>query len=135
MKWNNILITVDLEDWFQVENFKNSIPFSEWDTKEFRFENNTRRLLEIFEVYNFRLHFSFQVGMLRGRLNLYVRFTILAMKQLHMVIIITCVLISPQKIYEKTFKKVNSYQRKLQYPRSLDTVLQAFQLQNLLSLS
>ncbi len=57
MKRNNILITVDLEDWFQVENFKNSIPFSEWDTKEFRFENNTRRLLEIFEEYNIKATF------------------------------------------------------------------------------
>ncbi len=51
MKRNNILITVDLEDWFQVENFKSFIPVSEWDTKELRFENNTRRLLEIFEEY------------------------------------------------------------------------------------
>ena len=57
MKRNNILITVDLEDWFQVENFKVSIPFSEWDTKEFRFENNTRRLLEIFEEYNIKATF------------------------------------------------------------------------------
>ena len=57
MKRNNILITVDLEDWFQVENFKNSIPFSEWDTKELRFENNTRRLLEIFEEYNIKATF------------------------------------------------------------------------------
>jgi len=57
MKGNNILITVDLEDWFQVENFKNSITFSEWDTKELRFENNTRRLLEIFEVYNIKATF------------------------------------------------------------------------------
>jgi peptidoglycan/xylan/chitin deacetylase (PgdA/CDA1 family) len=57
MKRNNILITVDLEGWFQVENFKNSIPFSEWGTKEFRFENNTRKLLEIFEEYNIKATF------------------------------------------------------------------------------
>ncbi|KHE90878.1 MAG: DUF3473 domain-containing protein [Candidatus Scalindua rubra] len=57
MKRNNILITVDLEDWFQVENFKNSIPFSEWDAKELRFENNTRRLLEIFEECNIKATF------------------------------------------------------------------------------
>ncbi len=57
MKRNNILITVDLEDWFQVENFKNSIPFSEWNTKELRFENNTRKLLEIFEEYNIKATF------------------------------------------------------------------------------
>ena len=57
MERKSILITIDLEDWFQVENFKNSIPFSEWDTKEFRFENNTRRLLEIFEKYNIKATF------------------------------------------------------------------------------
>ncbi|MCP4267531.1 MAG: DUF3473 domain-containing protein [Candidatus Brocadiaceae bacterium] len=57
MKQDNILITVDLEDWFQVENFKNSIPFSEWDTKEFRFEKNTRSLLEIFEKYKIKATF------------------------------------------------------------------------------
>ncbi len=57
MKRGNILITVDLEDWFQVENFKKCIPFSEWGTKELRFEDSTRRLLEIFEEYNIKTTF------------------------------------------------------------------------------
>ena len=33
-----ILITIDVEDWFQVENFKPWIPFSTWDTRELRVE-------------------------------------------------------------------------------------------------
>ncbi|MCI5142161.1 MAG: polysaccharide deacetylase, partial [Candidatus Electrothrix sp. ATG1] len=30
---NTILLTFDVEDWFQVENFKQYIPFSAWDSK------------------------------------------------------------------------------------------------------
>ena len=42
-----ILITIDVEDWFQVENFKSLIPFSSWPSREFRVEKNTRQLLDI----------------------------------------------------------------------------------------
>ena len=57
MKQKKILITVDLEDWFQVENFKNYIPFSQWDSKEFRLVDNTRKLLKIFEEYKIKATF------------------------------------------------------------------------------
>lgn len=52
-----ILITVDLEDWFQVENFKNYIPFTQWDNKEFRFEDNTRKLLDILKKHQIKATF------------------------------------------------------------------------------
>lgn len=45
----SILITIDVEDWFQVENFKGYIPFSTWAEKELRVEQNTRRLLDLFD--------------------------------------------------------------------------------------
>ena len=45
------IITIDVEDWFQVENFKNYIPFSKWTYKELRVEKNTYSLLEFF-AYN-----------------------------------------------------------------------------------
>ena len=45
----SILITVDVEDWFQVENFKQHIPFSSWDSRELRVEKNTHRLLDLFD--------------------------------------------------------------------------------------
>lgn len=48
MNMKTILFTVDLEDWFQVENFKKVIPSSRWDNLEWRFEYNTRTLLELF---------------------------------------------------------------------------------------
>lgn len=44
---NAILITVDVEDWFQVENFKSYIPFSAWPKYALRVEQNTHQLLEI----------------------------------------------------------------------------------------
>jgi polysaccharide deacetylase family protein (PEP-CTERM system associated) len=44
-----ILITVDVEDWFQVENFKKCIPFSSWSSRDLRVERNTHRLLDLFD--------------------------------------------------------------------------------------
>ena len=44
-----ILLTFDVEDWFQVENFKDYIPFSSWETKELRVEKNTRQLLDLLD--------------------------------------------------------------------------------------
>ena len=47
----HILITVDVEDWFQVENFKPWIPFSSWSSYELRVEKNTHRLLDLFDSH------------------------------------------------------------------------------------
>ena len=44
-----MLITIDVEDWFQVENFKPRIPFETWDHCEFRAEKNTHQLLNLFD--------------------------------------------------------------------------------------
>jgi hypothetical protein len=44
-----IILTVDVEDWFQVENFKTWIPFSSWDRRELRVERNTHRLLDLLD--------------------------------------------------------------------------------------
>ncbi len=46
---SSILITVDVEDWFQVENFKPYIPFSSWQSYELRVQKNTYRLLDILD--------------------------------------------------------------------------------------
>jgi len=48
----SILITIDVEDWFQVENFKQYIPFSTWSSHEFRVEKNVHRLLDLFDSCN-----------------------------------------------------------------------------------
>jgi polysaccharide deacetylase family protein (PEP-CTERM system associated) len=46
---NYFLLTVDVEDWFQVENFKSSIRFDAWEKKELRVERNTQRLLDLID--------------------------------------------------------------------------------------
>ncbi len=45
---NAIMITIDVEDWFQVENFKPWIPYSSWPKNESRVQRNTERLLDLF---------------------------------------------------------------------------------------
>jgi len=45
----SFLLTVDVEDWFQVENFKQWIPFSSWSSRELRVEKNTHRLLDLLD--------------------------------------------------------------------------------------
>ena len=44
-----ILLTIDVEDWFQVENFKPWIPFSSWSSHELRVEKNTLLLLDLLD--------------------------------------------------------------------------------------
>ena len=46
-----ILLTFDVEDWFQVENFKDYIPFSSWDSKELRVEKNVNNLLDLLDSF------------------------------------------------------------------------------------
>ena len=47
-----LLLTIDVEDWFQVENFKQWIPFSSWSSRELRVEKNTHCILDIFDSFN-----------------------------------------------------------------------------------
>ena len=42
-------ISFDVEDWFQVENLKEAIPFNEWGACELRVVQNTRRILRLLE--------------------------------------------------------------------------------------
>jgi polysaccharide deacetylase family protein (PEP-CTERM system associated) len=44
-----ILLTFDIEDWFQVENFKAYIPYSSWPKHEVRVEKNTHRILDLLD--------------------------------------------------------------------------------------
>lgn len=54
-----ILLTIDVEDWFQVENFKSWIPFSSWTDYKLRVEKNTHTLLNLFDTCSSR-HNSIQ---------------------------------------------------------------------------
>jgi hypothetical protein len=46
---STILLTIDVEDWVQVENFKGCIPFSSWSSYELRVEKNTHRILDLLD--------------------------------------------------------------------------------------
>ena len=43
------ILTIDVEDWFQVENFKQYIPYASWSSYELRVEKNTHRILDLFD--------------------------------------------------------------------------------------
>jgi len=48
---NCILLTIDVEDWFQVENFRQCIPFSSWSRCELRVEKNTHTILDLLDSH------------------------------------------------------------------------------------
>jgi polysaccharide deacetylase family protein (PEP-CTERM system associated) len=54
---NIILLTIDVEDWFQVENFRQCIPYSCWSECELRVEKNTALLLDLFERFGVKTTF------------------------------------------------------------------------------
>lgn len=47
-----ILITIDVEDWFQVENLRPWFPQTSWDNQDLRVEANTHKLLDLFDSIN-----------------------------------------------------------------------------------
>lgn len=50
-------MSVDVEDWFQVENLKPAISRATWDARESRVERNTMRILELLEQHGARSTF------------------------------------------------------------------------------
>jgi len=64
----SILLTIDVEDWFQVENFKEYIKFSTWNGFEPRVEKNTRAILDLLDSFSFKPRATFFVlGWVAGR--------------------------------------------------------------------
>ncbi|WP_413837524.1 XrtA system polysaccharide deacetylase [Desulfobacula sp.] len=49
-----ILLTFDVEDWFQVENFKEYITFSSWNDHELRVEKNIHLILDLLDSFSFQ---------------------------------------------------------------------------------
>ena len=47
-------MSIDIEDWFQVENLMAAIPRDSWETQERRVERNTRQMLELLNKHNAR---------------------------------------------------------------------------------
>jgi polysaccharide deacetylase family protein (PEP-CTERM system associated) len=51
------ILTIDVEDYFQVENFKGVINFSDWEKYELRVVKNTEKILEILAKKNVKATF------------------------------------------------------------------------------
>ena len=58
-KKHAILLTIDVEDWFQVENFKSYIDFSTWNSFELRVEKNTHLILDLLDSFSFKPQATF----------------------------------------------------------------------------
>lgn len=58
---HNILLTIDVEDWFQVENLRPWFPAHQWEAQPFRAEHNTNRLLDLFDSFNYPVKVTFFV--------------------------------------------------------------------------
>ncbi len=56
-----ILLTFDVEDWFQVENFKEYIPFSSWNNHSLRVEKNIHLILDLLDKFSFKPKATFFV--------------------------------------------------------------------------
>ncbi|MBU0463341.1 MAG: DUF3473 domain-containing protein [Proteobacteria bacterium] len=61
MDLKTILLTFDVEDWFQVENFKDYIPFSSWNDHELRVEKNIHLILDLLDSFSFQPKATFFV--------------------------------------------------------------------------
>ncbi|MFZ1986001.1 MAG: XrtA system polysaccharide deacetylase [Desulfatitalea sp.] len=55
----NILFTIDVEDWFQVENFSGLINRSEWERLPARVVPNTLKILDLFENHKIKIRATF----------------------------------------------------------------------------
>lgn len=51
------LLSFDIEDWFCVENLKQGIKREEWNLKELRVVDNTKKILNILDLYNTKATF------------------------------------------------------------------------------
>jgi len=60
------ILTVDLEDWFVVENLKGNVDFSDWEQLPSRVEKTTEVLLELFDDFGVRATF-FVLGWLADK--------------------------------------------------------------------
>ena len=61
-----MFLTIDIEDWFQVENLKSSVDRKDWDSISLRFQIGTEKILNLLEKYNTKATF-FVLGWIAER--------------------------------------------------------------------
>ena len=60
------ILSIDIEDYFQVENFKEYINYDEWDNYECRIEKNVVKILNILDTFDYKATF-FVLGWIAQR--------------------------------------------------------------------
>ncbi len=71
----NAAFTVDVEDWFHVENLRAVISRESWDRLELRVERNVYRILDLMADRGEKARGSFWAGSLKNCRQSYGRFT------------------------------------------------------------
>ena len=59
-------LTIDVEDWFQVENMKGVIAYNQWDSYKIRVVDNIKKILDVLDSFNIKATF-FVLGWLAER--------------------------------------------------------------------
>ena len=63
------ILTIDVEDYFQVENFKEHISYEEWEDYNCRAVESTELILNILNEYNVQATFLCWAGLLKNILS------------------------------------------------------------------
>ena len=53
----NLFLTIDLEDWFQVENLKGIFSYQDWDSCQVRVGENVKKILDLLDRYDTKATF------------------------------------------------------------------------------
>jgi polysaccharide deacetylase family protein (PEP-CTERM system associated) len=54
MKNKSFILTVDVEDWFQVQNLRKQFPVDSWDKQQLRVERSTMDILDLIDTHNLK---------------------------------------------------------------------------------
>ena len=66
MTKNNLFLTIDVEDWFQVETFSSYIKRETWDGCQLRIEQNINKILQILDEFSVKATF-FTLGWIASK--------------------------------------------------------------------
>ncbi|HDK27415.1 MAG TPA: polysaccharide deacetylase family protein, partial [Candidatus Atribacteria bacterium] len=50
-------LTIDVEDWFQVENMKGVIAYNQWESYKIRVVDNIKKILDVLASFNIKATF------------------------------------------------------------------------------
>ena len=59
-------LTIDVEDWFQVENMKGVITYNQWGSYKIRVVDNIKKILDVLDFFDIKATSLSWAGWLRG---------------------------------------------------------------------